>query len=126
MYEQARAADPSNKTRLKTIAQKIQSIDTEEPYAKAFAKATEAFSRKDYVEARRQATAASKYINKPEVTDLLHNIEYQEQRDKGLEAMKTGDYTGAIAFFHLAQKARDIDEIRANIAEAESKLGGIH
>jgi hypothetical protein len=38
--------------------------------------------------------------------------------------MKTNDYTGAIAFFHLAQKARDNDEIKSNIAEAEGKLGG--
>jgi serine/threonine-protein kinase len=126
LYDQARAANPTNKDRVRTIAQKIQSIDTEEPYAKAFGKAVEAFKRNDYVEARRQAKEAAKYINKSEVKELLQSVEYQDQRDKGLEAMKAGNYSEALGFFHLAKNARDTDEIKGDISAAEAKLGGAH
>jgi len=117
-YEEARKAMPSAAA---LIDARLEAMAARREYQRLKTEGDAAAKRRQWVAARRFYEQAKKIRSIPEIDAAITETRYQENLDRGREALDQADYKGALGYFNLAKGFKNTEEVRGLIAEAQKK-----
>ena len=120
-YAQARDIKPESADEIDAL---VERVFMQEKVDVLVGKGDKAMQQKDYrvaISFYRQAFNALDAANEPttEVKTRIESVSYERSIDKGVSAMKAGDYSRARAEFNAAQKLFDTELVRELLAEID-------
>ncbi len=118
-FEQARSIDPSKK---ELVTAELARTTRERKYKSYLSQAKTALENREFANAKELVKQARDINDTKETQALSDEIHYEENLQKGREAMNANDYKGAIAYFNIAKRYKDTDEVKSLIAQARQQL----